>query len=109
MLSYEIGNLFKHVTQINTELFFNVFTLCNILTIMLFLPILNHLIIPCFPTLSMKARVGFGVALNTFAVVVAAIVEGCVHKESFERQLLWLLLPSTLLAIAEVLVSLTCK
>ncbi len=111
MLSFQMSNLVDTLTHIDSNLhqYLSLFVLWNILTILIFLPIVNHLILPYWPSLSMKKRIGAGVFLGALATAVTAILEYTVHRMSYQTQLVCFLLPTTILAISEVLVLATSK
>lgn len=100
MLAYQVGTVYK----VQLSLLPNVFTLWNVTTILLVLPILNFVIIPCTPSSTMRERIGFGVAFITLSSVVAAYLEWCVLPNvSSQHQFLWLLLPTVCVSVGEVL------
>ena len=78
--------------------------ICNIVTILICLPIMNHLIVPCLQSIiNMKHYIGFGIVLNLGAVIAS------IWLEWFPRtnHLLWLLLPAVLLSVGEMFVAVT--
>lgn len=84
--------------------------LVNVATVVIFLPIVNHMLIPFLPNMSLKLRLGAGVVLNIFALVTAAFIQGIVQEDENVTELnklLWLLLPAILLALGEALVFVT--
>ena len=84
----------------------NFLRLCNIVTILICLPILNHLVVPCLQNaVSMKHHIGLGVFLNLGAVIASI----CLELFLPPNRLPWLLLPAVLISIGEVLVFATGK
>lgn len=78
--------------------------ICNIVTILICLPIMNHLIVPCLQSIiNMKHYIGFGIVLNLGAAIAS------IWLEWFPRtnRLLWLLLPAVLLSMGEMFVFVT--
>ena len=81
-------------------------------TVVIFVPILNHVLIPFLPrfNMSLKLRLGSGVVLNVLAFVTATFIQGIVQEDQNVTELdklLWLLLPAILLALGETLVFVT--
>ena len=46
----------------------------NSIAILLFLPLVNFILIPCFPKLSIRARIGIGIALYCIGSVAVVII-----------------------------------
>ena len=80
----------------------------NALFILLSLPVINYVIIPCFPKLTIRARIGVGLTLYCIGniAVVAIHAAALVHnhwRQVSEIQLFCLLLPTIIFAVAESL------
>lgn len=106
MISYQMSNFSNSLTMpvILAYVAPNLMRICNIVTILICLPIMNHLIVPCLQsTINMKHYIGFGIVLNLGAVIVS------IWLEWFPRtnRLLWLLLPAVLLSMGEMFVAVT--
>ena len=107
MLGYRARNVYKHGYPLISR---NIFILWNLISILVALPLLNFLVVPCIPSSTMRERIGFGVAFITLSSVIAAFLEWCVvHDMSQGLQLLWLLIPSVCLSFGEVLLFVTGK
>ena len=103
MLEYQISNVYRVKHDLP-----NVFILWNILTIIIALPILNFVVLPCVPSSTMRERIGFGVSLITLSAVISVYLEWCVLPTvSHEHQFLWLLLPTVCVSLGEVLLFVT--
>ena len=105
MISYQMSNFSNgSVVPVIPAYIYVAPTICNIVTILICLPIMNHLIVPYLQsTINMKHYIGFGVFLNLGAVIAS------IWLEWFPRtnRLLWLLLPAVLLAMGEMFVTVT--
>ena len=107
MISFQMNNYGSNSTVgVIHRLAPNLLRLCNIVTILICLPILNHLVVPCLQNaVSMKHHIGLGVFLNLCALIASIFLEQFVKTD----RLPWLLLPAVLLSIGEVLVVATGK
>ncbi len=87
--------------------------LINTVTIIVFLPIFNHMILPLFPRLSMsiKLRLVIGLVLNFVAILIAVFLQATVEVNSNDEnnKFLWLLLPAVVLSVAESITFISCK
>lgn len=116
MISYQVRNFTLvaeglHSPTINQNyLTGNLLTIFNTVTILFCCPLLNHLIVPCLPSTSMKKRLGLGILLNALAIAVAAILEFVTfnHNDATQR-VLFLMIPALLISVAEALVFITGK
>lgn len=109
MLEYQMGNIYRIRSDL-LLLFPDVFSLWNIVTVMILLPIFNYLILPCAPLSSMRVRIGFGVTFIFFSAVIAAYLEWCVLPLiSPDRHYIWQLLPTLSLSLGEMMVFVTGK
>lgn len=115
MLSYQIRSLtlsaegIKNPTADMNYLTGNLLTIFNTVTILFFCPLLNHLILPCLPSTSMKKRIGLGSLLNAVAIAVAAILEFSTFNHDTMQRVLLLMIPVLLISVAEALVFITGK
>lgn len=88
-------------------------TLVNTVTILIVLPIVNHVILPFF-NVSLKIRLGIGLLLNLLAIAAATYLQGTIENYSADdstdtKQLLWLFLPSIVLALGEMITFVSSK
>ena len=73
--------------------------------ILLFIPFLNHVILPCVPGASMKRRIGVGVFFLLLSTAMATIVQWQLHHiHSHHMRLFWQFMPIVLFAVAEALI-----
>ena len=102
MISFQMNNYGKNSTNpVLHHLAPNLLDLSNIVTILICLPIMNHLVVPCLQNaVSMKHHIGLGVILN-LGTLIASI---CLEWLQPANRLPWLLLPAVLLSIGEMLV-----
>ena len=114
MLPYQLNYLASNITDLSYQGFLdsNLFQLINISSILIALPILNHVILVCFPNTNIRVRLGLGVLLVCLSAVLAGFLQWSFnfrHKENIDyvQQLLWLVLPSIVDSIGEMLVFVT--
>ena len=117
MLSNELntlfGEIFKDVTnpRLHSYVFPSLYPTFDAVMVLLYLPLLNHLVLPCCPYTSMKQRLGIGVAVNIIASVAAALLQWLTEhlpsRLSLEHKLVYLLIPLALLALTELLIFVT--
>ena len=98
-------------TKINAQrqiyLTSNIILIINAGSTLIALPLINHIIIPFWPTVNMKLKLGVGFALHVLAFGVAGFIqwsktiEGLLTDQQF---FYWMLLPTILLSIAEAIV-----
>ncbi len=85
--------------------------LVNIITIVIFLPFFNHVVLP-FLRMSLKLRLVIGLIFNLIAILIAVFLQATVQIDSngfaIER-FLWLLLPAIVLSVAETITFVSCK
>ena len=107
MLEYQISNVYQDKQDL-LLLFPDVFTLWNSLALLIALPIVNFLVLPCVPSWTMRERMGFGVALIGLSAVITAYLEWCVFPlVSPHRQFLWLVLPIATISLGEMMLFVT--
>ena len=97
------------VELIGPALASNFNSLIDILTFLLFLPFLNHIIIPFYPGLSMRIRIGCGLVCSLLSVGITALLQVGQLKFTTYPQLDWLVLPAILLSLGDVLTVVTSK
>ena len=78
----------------------------NSFIILLSLPVINFCVIPIFPKLTIRARIGVGVALYCIGNITVVIIHAAAlttGEENVKKPQLWcLLVPIAILAVAEV-------
>ena len=71
------------------------------------LPLINHIIIPFWPTVNMKLKLGVGFSLHVLSFGVAGFIqwnktiEGLLTEQQF---FYWMLLPTIVWSVAEAIV-----
>lgn len=104
MISYQMSNFSNSLSVIPGYVAPNLMRICNIVTILICLPIMNHLIVPCLQSaINMKHYIGFGIVLNLGAVIASIWLEWFPQP----NRLLLLLLPAVLLSMGEMFVAVT--
>ena len=115
MLSYRINATLFEATSNATDVRYlnlissNMFIIINTLTGLLFVPLVNHLFIPCIPSLSMRGRMAVGMVVNVLAIVTALCIERGIrstHTTPLQTVLL-LILPTVLITLPEVLTTMS--
>ena len=107
-----LGNLFASnatIDVIGPSLAPNFNSLIDILTYLNFLPFLNHIIIPFFPVLSMRMRIGCGLVFNISSVGIAMLLQMGQFNLTEHSRLGWLVLPAVLLSLGDALTVVTSK
>ena len=114
MLSYQVSTTIRSVVnessanaRFRNYVLPTFYSIADAVMVLLFLPVLNHLILPYFPLMSIKKRLGFGSFVNFLALGFAAYLQWAKRDASPEHRLLWYLIPVSLLALAELLVFVT--
>ena len=79
----------------------------NNILVILILPVVNFIVIPCFPKLTIRARMGIGLALyctGSLTVVATHAVPFLQNRDKVSgHELGWLAIPMLIFALAEVL------
>ena len=103
MLQYQVSNIYK--VEFDLFLFFPyMFVLWNGVIIMLILPVLNFIIVPCLPSSTIRERMGFGCALIALSAGISAYLEWLVFPDvSPQHKFLWLILPTVFVSVGEAL------
>ena len=107
-----LGNLFTSnatIDVIGPTLAPNFNSLIDVLTFLIFLPFLNHIIIPFFPVLSMRMRIGCGLVCNLLSVGIAMLLQTGQFNLTEYSRLCWLVLPAVLLSLGDALTVVTSK
>lgn len=105
MLQYQLKSLASNITKISHHAFFdaNLFELINSVSILIALPILNHVILVCLPNTNIRIRLGLGVLFVFLSAAIAGFLEWSFSVDDLQR-LLWLVLPTIVLSVGEMLV-----
>ncbi len=103
----ELGNSYYSISLYLNEL-------VNVVTIVVFIPLFNHVALPFLPILSMslKFRMIIGLVLNLIAALIAVFLQITVEidrNDSGNDKFIWLLLPAIVFSVAETLTIVSCK
>ena len=113
----QFDTLISHETTLALELWYhsdqnviypNIYFAVNNITIILTIPLVNFLFIPCFPKLTIRARIGIGLVIYCIGSVVLVIIHAVPlasegqHSIVSRAQLACLLIPTSIIALAEV-------
>ena len=114
MLSHEANSSFsKHFSNHHSflSLFYtNIYMMANAAFIMMSLPIINYGLIPCLPSVSIRARMGAGLGLYTLGSFIVVIIHVCFpDSRSFANHLSLFIPPTVINALAEVMTIVSCK
>ena len=114
MMSYQLSNLVGVITRstntrYNNYIFPTLYQIFDALSCFIYLLLINHLVLPCFPSLSMKKRLGIGSLVNSMTLISAAYVQWGTGASDSKHVLLWFLIPGALLPLGEVLMFVTGK
>ena len=115
MLSYRINATIFEATSNATDVHYlhlissNMFLIMNTLIGLLFAPLVNHVFIPCIPSLSMRGRMAVGMVINALAIVTAACIEKGIQSTHTTpvQSLLLSILPTVLITLPEVLTTMS--
>ena len=112
MMSYQMSNLVGMITMPSGLKYYNyvfpaLYNIFDGFSVLIYLPLINNLIIPCFPLTSIKKRLGFGSLVHIVALISAVYVQWGTGTLDSEHTLLWLLIPGALLPLFEVLIFVT--
>ena len=78
------------------------FIIVNSITGLLFVPLVNHIFIPCLPCVSIKARMAIGMIVNAVAIFSAGCIELNTMSEPVHTLLLFII-PTVLITLPETL------
>ena len=112
MLTYETNSSLieyypNHFLE-NNNLYSNVYSILNVLFVSLSLPIVNYCFIPCFPKITIRARIGAGLVVYCIGSVVLIIIHVVACGQDWngaitKTQLFYLSLPIAIFGFAEAL------
>ena len=97
-----ISNGSKH-----TFLAVNIISVINAGTIILALPIINHILIPLWPTVNMKLKLGVGFFVHVLSFVFAGFIQWRAATLTQQQFFYWMILPTILLSLGENVVFVT--
>ena len=110
MLSYRLNQTLSLSTNnhnLQTILFPNAYPLLNALSVSLTIPLVNHFLLPCVPSMTMRERMGIGMVITITGLASAAYVEWAIAELTPLHQAMWFILPSVLLSVQEVFTAVT--
>lgn len=114
MLTYRINATFFEATTNSSGFYYNMhsissnlFFTVNGLVGLLLVPLVNHILIPCVPSLSMRGRMAIGMVIHILSIIAAASIEACVQSLSPLHTELWFILPVVLITIPEILTTMS--
>ena len=79
----------------------NIIWLINAGAILIALPLINHIIIPFWPTINMKIKLGVGFIIHVLSFGIAGFIQ---WKESIlneQQYFYWMVLPTIFLSVGE--------
>ena len=79
----------------------NIFLFINTISVALSIPLVNHILVPCVPSIRIKEKIGIGMAMLIVAVSSAAYLEWAVADEKSLNKALYFIIPAVLLSIQE--------
>ena len=94
----------NHFLEVN-NFYSNLYPTLGIAFVLLSLPIVNYCLIPCFPRITIRARIGVGLVLYCIGNVAVVIIHASEDWNGHitKTQLFFLLLPMAIFGFAEVL------
>lgn len=118
MLTYEansslVQNYPRSFLVVN-NLHSNLYPTLNILFVFLSLPIVNFFLVPYFPKITIRARIGAGLVLYCIGCVIVVVIHAvpCGRKWNglvTMTELYALLIPTAIFGFAEVLTNVSCQ
>ena len=111
-MSYQVSSLVGVITRptnmkYSKFVFPTLYTIFDAVSVLVYLPLINHLVLPCFPSLSMKKRLGIGSLVNIITLISAAYLQWGTGAFDSKHVLLWFLIPGALLPLGEMLTFVT--
>ena len=112
MLSHETNGtlaiLFPADPFLVTDFFPNAFMMVNAGLVLLSIPIINYCLVPCLPKLTIRARLGMGLALYCVGSVTIIVIHAVNVRDEFNTtavkvQLYFFILPTAIYSFAESL------
>ena len=87
----------------------NIIWVINCGIIIIILPVINHLVLPFWPNVSIKSKLGVGILLNVLSLAFGGYIIWWQKPLTSEQLFCWLILPALLISIAEALVFVSGK
>ena len=111
MMSFRVNAIFTATANSSNVAFLkslspNMFIIVNCITGLLFVPLVNHIFIPCLPCVSIRARMAIGMIVNAVAILSAGSIEFSLHSSTMSEPIPTLLLfivPTVLITLPETL------
>ena len=112
MFSYETNNTLAILFPANmhpflaTDFFPNAFMMVNAGLVLLSIPIINYCLVPCLPKLTIRARLGMGLALYCVGSVTIIVIHAVNVRDNVNItavQFYFLILPTAIYSFAESL------
>ena len=73
-------------------------------SILIALPIINHIIIPFWPTVSMKLRLGLGFVVHILSFGIAGFIQWKEDTPEQQQFFYWMILPAVFFSVGETVV-----
>ena len=112
MLTYEtnssLAEYYPNPFLENNNLYPNVYRTLNVVVVLLSLPIVNYCLIPCFPKITIRARIGAGLVIYCIGNIAVVIIHAVACGQDWngavtKNQLFYLSLPVAIFGFAEVI------
>ena len=87
----------------------NIYLLLNSILCALFIPLMNHFFVPCVPSMTIRERMGIGMAISITGLVSATYVEGTLPNLGPLHKVVWYTVPSILLSVQEIFTIVSSK
>lgn len=82
----------------------NVYPILNTVSMIVFLPIVNHVLVPCIPSMTIRSKMTIGLVIAVLSLAIGALLEYTMSNKSPLHKALWFIIPSILLTLPEVFV-----
>ena len=82
----------------------NVIWIINAGAILVALPVINHLIIPFWPTVNMRLKLGVGFTLHVLSFGIASFIQWKEQVLNNQQFFYWMVLPTIFLSVGETVV-----
>ena len=87
----------------------NIYVALNTLSLMVFLPLVNHLLVPCLPFLTIRGKMAVGFVITILSLSITLVVENRLSDQSPLHRTLLIAVPAILLTLPEVFVKVSGK
>ena len=85
------------------------YLLLNSILSTLFIPLMNHFLVPCVPSMTIKERIGIGMAVTITGLVSAVYVEWTMPNLMPLHKAMWYTIPTVLLSVQEIFTIVSSK